>query len=528
VAFGYRLGEVALPDIPETVKCKIREWVVPPQARPLVAGTLGCHLVGAACPHPDPSDAPTMKAGVQKRFLTKTPTPDPKLLSELKEFVQDWVRANLTPLSADADTTVENWLEKTSYPAWRKVQLYRKFKNLINRRDDKHFVVKSFMKDEVYPEYKHARAINSRTDEFKTMVGPIFKLIEKELFSLDWFIKKIPVKDRPRYIRDRLGHGVEFFASDYTAYEAHFTRDILQAIEWVLYEYMTQYLAEGADFMWYIKEVIGGTNHCVFKFFEVDVEAKRMSGEMNTSLGNGFSNLMLMLFLCKKKKCEGLSGVVEGDDGLFTAEGELPTTKDFEKLGFTIKIEIHERLSDASFCGLVFDPEDEVIVTNPLDELVTFGWTTAKYANSSVRRKKELLRCKAISLAYQYGGCPILTSLARYGLRVTRGSKAKIGQCSEWERDQFLEAKMHANRVIRDVPYKTRFLVERLYGISVENQQRIEAYLDSLETIQPLTVPILDMHLPPSWKHYWEHYVVSGEPNKVFFPLMNIATAPNG
>jgi hypothetical protein len=524
VSYGYRVSEVPLPKIEPVKDCKITDWETPPRTRPVVAASLGPIFKGASMPHPDPSDRDTLKAGVLKRFCMEPPKPCPKLLEELSTFVNQWLKENLTPLSADSDTSVETWLTKTTYPAWRKEQLIRKNHNITDPFDPKLFDVKSFMKDEVYPEYKHARAINSRTDEFKTLVGPIFKLIEKELFAKEWFIKKIPVKDRPAYIEARLGHGSQFFASDYTAYESHFTRIIMEAIEFQLYDYMTQYLPDKEAFDYYLREVIGGTNKCIFKFFSVEVEATRMSGEMNTSLGNGFSNLMVMLFLCSKKGMKNVVGVVEGDDGLFTGEGEMPTTADFRELGFTIKCEIFERLSDASFCGMVYDPTDKVIVTNPLEELVTFGWTTGQYAGASHRRKMELLRCKAISMAYQYGGCPILTSLARYGLRITQKYNARLGSnTNEYEREQFLEAKLHTKGIIRDVPRNTRLLVERLYGITVEDQIKMENYLDSLTTVQPLEAVFLEKYIPKPWVHYWNHFVVDKTQE---FPMTSITTAP--
>lgn len=474
-------------------------------------------------PHPDPSDRNTMKAGVLKRFLMKPPKACTIKRRALKRFVEKWCHDNLTPLSVDTDLSVETWLSQTNYPAWRKDQLLRKYKAIINPREKKYGLVKSFMKDECYPEYKHARAINSRTDEFKTLVGPTFKAIEKEVFKLDWFIKKIPVKDRPKYIMDRLGHGRRFMASDYTAYESHFDKETMDCIEFVLYDYMTQNLPNREEFKYLVGQVIGGLNVCIFKFFSVEVEATRMSGEMCTSLGNGFSNLMLMLFLCDLKGCTGVRGVVEGDDGLFTLDGPCPTAEDFAEIGFTIKVEMHDRISDASFCGLLFDPEDLVIVTNPLEELATFGWTTSQYRKSSTKRLKELLKCKSISLAYQYGGCPILTSLARYGLRMTAEVKARPGRMNQWEADQFFEAKLYSKGVLREVPLRTRLLVERLYGISMETQIKVENYLDGLTTLQPLNIPDLEIMIPQHWKHYWFFYV--SDLNKSF-PSEDIAPAP--
>lgn len=474
-------------------------------------------------PHPDPSDRETMRAGVLKRFLMQPPQPSAEKRERLRKFVQEWIEKNMTPLEPTSDTSVPTWIEKTNYPRWRKEQLLEKWKKISDPKDKRHFKVKSFMKDETYPEYKHARAINSRTDEFKTMVGPIFKLIEKELFKLDWFIKKVPLIDRPKFITERIGHGRKFFASDYVAYESHFTRETMELIEFQLYDYMTQLLPDANLFKFFVHNVLGGTNECVFKFFEVQVKATRMSGEMCTSLGNGFSNLMLMLFECSEKGCTGVTGVVEGDDGLFTADGELPTAEDFARSGFTIKIELFDRLSDASFCGLIFDPKDQVIVTNPLPELASFGLTTGRYARSSHRRKMELLKCKSISLAYQYGGCPILTSLAKYGLRITKNYRAKAGYMNEWERAQFLEAKLYSKGVIREVPRNTRLLVERLYGITIETQIRVEEYLDSLEVEMELEIPALDHLIPQHWKHYWFFYATQIENE---FSDGDIAPAP--
>lgn len=520
--YGYRLGEVELPKINPIKNSKITEWVTAPQERPVVLSSLGCHVKNVALPHPDPSDSNTLQAGVCKRFLMKPPKADRAELNNFNIFVRKWIRENLVPLDSHCDVSVETWLSKTSYPAWRKEQLLRKYNAIQDPRAKRLFMVKSFMKDECYPEYKHARAINSRTDEFKTLVGPIFKAIEKELFKLDWFIKKIPVKDRASYIQEKLGFGQRFFCSDYTAYESHFVREVMKACEWELYEYMTSALPDHEEFMYYVKEVIGGLNVCVFKYFKVEVEATRMSGEMNTSLGNGFSNLMLMLYLSEKAGLKNITGVVEGDDGLFTGIGPFPKSEDFEKLGFTIKIEVVDRLSDASFCGLVFDPEDRVVVTDPIAEMCSFGWTTAQYARASKRRKMELLRCKAISLAYQYGECPILNALARYGLRVTTGYRAKLGNVNEWERDKFLEAKMYAGVLKRDPSNNTRLLVERLYGITIENQMEIEKYLDGLNDLVELDLAIIDHLIPKPWKHYYSNYATTTKT----FPMTNITTSP--
>lgn len=481
--------------------------------------SLGVHVNGAALPHPDLNHVDTAIAGVKKRFAFRPPTADPQLLDELQQFVRQWLKENLTPLPHDTDVSVDTWLNTTNYPAWRRKQLRETFESMEGTvwNNPKIRKCKSFVKDECYPEYKHARAINSRSDAFKCLVGPIFKQIEKRVFDHPAFIKKVPVRERAAYIMERLySETGKYVATDYSSFESLFTRALMLACELELYSYMTKNLPDHREFMRICDRVLAGRNTCQFKKFIVQVEATRMSGEMCTSLGNGFSNLMFMEFLCHKVGSKYLIGVVEGDDGLNRVEGPCPTAEDFAKLGLVIKLEVHDRIETASFCGLVFDPEEQVNVTNPVDALLKFGWTTRNYASARQSKLNVLLRASAMSMKYQYDGCPILWALADYGLRVThslyvnqRMSKYIHKARMNWyERNELLEA-LEAH--IIDVPSrrpgpKTRLLVEELYGISVEAQIRIENYLLSKLDLSPLDFEqfadvVQDVH-----RDYYERY----------------------
>jgi len=482
--------------------------------RPVVQVDLGCAPVGFACPHPDPQDTETMLAGVRKRAAMAPPKSDMVLLEKFSVFVRTWLQKNLVPLSPSVDTSVDRWLAHTSYPLWRKEELKRKFDNITSFDDPRHYRVKGFMKDECYPEYKHARGINSRTDEFKCMVGPWFKLIEEEVYQLPQFIKHVPVPDRPKYILDRLEYlGATYFETDYTAFEAQFTRSIMAACEFQLYDYMTKNVPGGQEFMRLVRNVIGGVNHCDYRDFSYSVHATRMSGEMCTSLGNGFSNLMFMLFVCELNGNTMVDGVVEGDDGLFRMIGTPPTEEMFSRLGLIIKPVPHNLISEASFCGIVFDPDDRVNITNPLEVIATFGYTRSQYLKSSPSTKLALLRCKSLSLAHQYPGCPILQSLAHYGLRITRSIDVRRfalrGGTSMWEREQLIMAlRDEKNIVRREVGWKSRLLVELKFGIPVALQYEWEKYLDGLDCLEQLDFVDIDLFVPECWVDYFESYSV--------------------
>ena len=518
-AFGYRYGEVVLDKIKPIKEGTFISIPRPVdlRRRPVVQASLGCPVVGAALPHPDPVDPDTMIAGVRKRFAFRPPEPDRALRARFRVFVRKWVRDNLVALPPDIDQSVEAWLAKCRYPAARKEELLRKWRECLSIKDltKRYFMCKSFMKDEVYPSYKHARGINSRSDEFKAFCGPIFKLIEEVVYKHKSFIKHVPVADRPRYIRDLIYQvGGKYIATDYTAFESLFVSDLMADCEFELYDYMTSHLPNHDEFMDILSEALLGVNVCQYKNFVVKIPGTRMSGEMCTSLGNGFSNLMFMLFICSELGSECI-GCVEGDDGIFSVKGAVPTAGDFEKLGLVIKLEEHSDLCAASFCGIIFDEVDMINVTNPLEVLCTMGWTTNTYHKANKHTKMKLLRCKALSYAHQYPGCPIIACLAKNILRLTRSYDVRYFAAekwctNQWEREQLLSV-LGKKIPEKAVGIRTRLLVEEKYKISIESQILIEKYLDSLTCISPLSIPMMDLLTPPSWLHYWENYVIAGK-----------------
>lgn len=520
--YGYRNNDVKLPSIPPTKEALIEKLDSKhdDEIRRPVAVSLGCHLKGAVSPHADMTHYSTTLGGIQKRFLMKPPQTSKNVRRRLNKFVRNWIRENLTPLSRDSDTSVETWLESTNYPRWRKDALLDTWKQagavLIK---GKHTSVKSFIKDEFYDaEFKHPRLINSRHDMFKVAVGPFFKLIEKELFKLPWFIKKIPVNKRAQYIMDRLYKpDGTYIATDYTAYETHFSKEMMNAVEFELYKYMTSELPESAYFNDLLK-VISGKNQLYGHNFHVELEATRMSGEMNTSLGNGFSNLMFMLFACQEAGSINPIGVIEGDDGLFCMDGPQPTKEMFEKMGLTIKLEVLKDISSASFCGLIFDPVDLVNITNPIHVLTSFGWTDRKYCGANKKKLMALLRSKSLSMLYEYQNAPIFQALARYGLRMTEGVRAVSAyHYNLYEREMYQAAyafyNKHSHILYKPVPLNTRLLMEREFGLSVESQLRIETYLDNLTGLQPLHLEIVTYMAPDDAKEMWCKFVAVHERN---------------
>lgn len=505
------------------------------QQRPPVARSLETYLKNVLEPHADDSDPNTLADGVKARMGRK---PKPVLkgtreqfLSEIKAFVRkELVNLGLKPLEYMYDTTFESWLENTHYPKWRKDELVKykeEITNLLERNEHGQlvrFVIKLFMKDEFYVDYKPARGIYARDDAAKIFFGPWFKAIENQVYSLPDFIKHVPVRQRPKYIYERLYRpGGVYVATDYSKFENHFTKDLMDSVEFVLYDYMLSGVCGGKEVLSIMREVLQGDNKIYNKFLKAIIQARRMSGEMNTSLGNGFSNLMFMKFICHKLDLE-CCGVVEGDDGLFVFVGGAPTTQDFVDYGFDIKLATFTEISKASFCGNLFDETDLSIITCPYDVLSTFGWTTRRYSRANKNTLRLLLKSKALSLAHQYPGCPILGNFSQYVLRCLRsydikGFNERRRDLSMWEREQLNEAILFKGRGLDEDLYQepkigTRLLFEELYGITVETQLMIERSLDQLTTLTALEIPLISEYAPAAWKDYYSTYVIELKPDE--------------
>jgi len=552
---------VKLPDLGEIrpevsfVSKKHEQPLNVPSYRPVVGVSLGCDLSRLVSPHVDSTDPLTTLGGLGKRLAFVPPVPKLMKLRRIRRFVQKWCKDNLDPLEPTSDCSFETWLANTSYTETRKNELRKVYDLLLQ---DPYYKLKDhcpndrgvdcFIKDETYDEYKYSRGIYSRTDTFKVCVGPIIKLIEKQLYAvksrahqLPYFIKNVPVSERPAMLMQMYSVDAIYLATDYTSFEGHFIPKVMEAIECTLYDYMIQYLPEREWFKSSFISTILGVNNCNFYYFTLKIQGTRMSGEMNTSLGNGFSNLMIMLFICEERKIPEPPGFVEGDDGIFRFKNRfnVPTVQDYADLGFTIKIEQHINLATASFCGIIFDEEDQCNLTNPISALLEFGWTTRRYSRSKSKVLFELLRAKSYSMLYSYPGCPILRALAEYGIRITQGYYARFNFQNEYSRERYqhivpwlqdnfgVEPRVgaifsksvfpwEANARLRGIVVGSgsRNLIYLKYGIPVDTQILFENYLNNLTELQVLDSDLLLSFINKDVLDYSSRYVLNIDYNR--------------
>ncbi len=404
----------------------------------------------------------------------------------------------------------EDWLESTDYSMKRKDEIRSALEGECqDTKVHKRYRVDTHVKDEFYEEAKPLRLINARNDYAKAILGPVIKTIEKRVCKLKWFIKYVPVFERPAVLQSVLDRpGIHYACTDYTSFEAQFVPSVMRALERPLYRRMTVNYDQHQLFMWIFDHVLTGTNELnVCKYFSATLQGVRMSGEMDTSLANGWCNLVLFMFVLWSKGVDitdliDICGFVEGDDGLFALPSRLlPSCDDYTSLGFVIKIIIVEQLNLASFCGNIFSPGDDIVVTDPIKMLSKLGWCSRKYIGAGHAVQMALLRAKALSLVHQFNGCPILSAVGRRIVELTREVRFRKdflqNAFNEYERQFIVEE-------LPPVKYpgeQTRYIVEELYNITISQQKEIE--------LRVSTMPLgeFDLGIESPWADNYDKYV---------------------
>jgi len=506
------------------VHCEISKLTMPnPMIRTPIAASAGCHVEGVALPKCDIKSSLDLFAGCEARFCHQCPAPKPDKLKSFADFVRWKVREEFTPLSPTTEINHKEWLESRPYTEKEKQGKWDAWisasERLTGSPSLRQMDFTMFMKDETYTDYKFGRAINGPSDVAKVAFGPFIAPVEALLFARPEFIKKIAVNERPAYIKNRFGNlvGGHFLTSDYSYFEASFTKEMKEAAEFQFLEYMWSELPQGPSITRAYKNWSSNGTTTRNKNFSVMLDAVRMSGESTTSLGNGFTNWMVAEYFAFIGGSQ-LVGVYEGDDALLWFSKNPPSTQDYADLGFDIKLESHADLSTTSFCGQVFDFDDEAVLTDPAYVLAGFGWIPQRYLTARKSVKLSLIRAKAWSYGYQYQATPIISALARAYLRLTKSydERKALEHLDMYKRMELAKAfELGRPELDKPVGDGTRALMAKLYGVDIPTQLKYEAYFDNLSEIEP--IPDW-MNFPAPWRHYSTNYVRTVDPVNMDIP----------
>jgi hypothetical protein len=533
--FGYSVRTVQLnkrqldtkPDVKEHPTGKVN----PPRAV-----SLGVHCLQGVLCISQANGVLNQECGLGYRLCRRMAKPRSRVLWQFRIYME-YLLWRLFPdtIPADYDFSPKSWTLKTHYPLWRCAQLLLLVPEIPQVLNSvffrKYGACKAFIKLENYTngtifefgDYKPPRVISSRTDHVKVAIGPAIKAIEERVYQLPYFIKHVPIPDRPRYITEHVQTtGCRYMASDYTSFECGFTPAFMHVCEFALYRHMLRNCPHQRQSMKWFERQCTGINKVHMSDVTCYMAARRQSGEMTTSLGNGFSNLAMTAFNLRDViDIKDLRCVVEGDDGLFAIPSQFQHLVDparYEDLGFMIKSEWHDEVNLASFCGLVYDVHDGINLTNPIDEILSVGWSLGENIRSSDLRLSGLLIAKTYSLIYEYSGCPIIYKLARWlarckGLKFDFSSLLNSRSWSSWEREKWADMQLYlskqgrsiATMLLREPTIGSRLAMEQVYGVTVSDQRAMEAYFDAQKTIHPIDLPIIIPYLSPMAKAFTQY-----------------------
>jgi hypothetical protein len=417
------------------------------------------------------------------------------LQQEFLDYARSFIKTHIPKATGEVITTQE-WIDKSSYPAARRHAL----QELYDRRsplDPKDFECKSFIKDEIYVEYKAPRGINSYSDKLKLRWGPLIYKFDKTLFSTKWFIKGTIPKEWPAMLRDLFGNE-PVMETDFSAFESHH-RGVFGVVVREAFEHVLGPYGDNEELA-LLLEVMKGRNVIKFNNVTAEVDERLMSGALWTSSANGLLNLLIMSFLCAKtvfphvRPCDVVDrvddyflGKVEGDDGICK---DVRVDQDLiDNLGIRLKFERHALYGDANFCGVTCASIlKDNIITSPTKFLRKFFCLPVKYMGHKTTSHLALLRAKALSYKYNYGTCPVVGPVCDWVLTRTKSIDHRkgidlMGGESYWHKETLARLSVAAISELTHTKiepcHEDRMHMEAVFGFSVEMQSIIENSLDN-------------------------------------------------
>lgn len=390
-------------------------------------------------------------------------------------------------VAADRVPTFEEWLKQSSYGEGRK-EVFRDLRRNVASLTKFTTTNKSFIKLEVYPNSsKLARAINSLSDESKSILGPLLHAVDKTFFSTRFFVKGTNPREWPMKLRDIYGD-FPVISTDFTSFESHHQKHFAQAVH-MWFTHMTSALDLDSETKLLMERLMLGRNEIEFKEVNVQCDTRLMSGALWTSSANSFLNCFINCYLISKVRMPGAEpaekarwcwdnvvGLCEGDDGLFTDYGQ--NEADASALGCLLKFERSANFAGAGFCGIVCDPVALVVLKNPKDVWRKFALLPHRYAKARQSVKDELIRAKALSYYVSYRGCPIIAHLCKAILDKTKHSRARADALDSFHASS-LDVAMRERvwDLEPNVLDSSRKIVAEEFGISEEEQRDIEAQI---------------------------------------------------
>jgi len=377
------------------------------------------------------------------------------------------------------------WILACGYPGSRCASLIAVYDGLVRCVGE---LVKngSFIKNEHLKYGKAARSINAFSDETKVIIGRWVAACDAAMFKDGYFVKGIDVRLRPALLEELFGDE-SVWLTDYTAFERHHRGVFAELMRYRFTRQLARCNSpEARGVRAVIDQMICGRQICDYGSMKIFLDETLMSGAQFTSSNNGLLNVLLSAYIATKSQMPlatarhrasnvraCLKGVFEGDDGLFRQfEIQPGLVKD---MGIDLKIVAHKSYHTAAFCGVVC-ARDGNILTDPMKAMKQMFFVDQKYVHASEDTVRDLVRARATSYKVQFPHCPIVGPMCDAILRHTRGREVRHLANSLGYKAQYVVAGANEKiwRLTADVTVGSREVVSELFGITVDQQYRVE------------------------------------------------------
>lgn len=379
----------------------------------------------------------------------------------------------------------------------------------------------TFVKDEECDEFKHNRLIQSMSDKAKRqdymgIFSRLVKSVEVVAYDTPGNVKHTTLDERLRRCRALGLHNL--MTSDYSSFEASHKKNVCEAVFRPFFMHVFQLLPKQREYVDLIMHMlttdrmytIGRKSKPDNFLVAFDIIPIEQSGDPTTALLNLILNMIAYLDVYSEKGVPIERTVeliiLEGDDDVNDPLDLDFDKRDFAKRGLIAKIVKGLSLEQAGLCQMFFHPEVDVICPNPIKKMAACFKVPIKYVHAGQKTHKSLLRMQGMCVLSTHAKSPVVHSMGRAMLRITSGVNV---QDAHWELLSY-SASVSAAKAVKwstienqTVDMRSRLMVERVFGMSVEMQLHIESLFDAWQG-GPLSIPV--EVFPPIWRQYYTDY----------------------
>jgi hypothetical protein len=366
----------------------------------------------------------------------------------------------------------------------------------LSRRDAK---IKMFVKfeklcpDKVDPD---PRAIQFRHPKYCVAVGRYLKPIEHALYRMRGDGKDLPAtrligkglsqRERAVLLKSKLElfENPVIMSLDASRFDQHVSRELLRIEHWMYLQCIPS--DEFARLLSWQLDNMGVSSRGI----RYRTKGKRMSGDMNTALGNCLLMVLMVSTFMRGRKYDILD---DGDDCLLVVEHyDAQWVKEnvhaaFLEYGMEIKIEnVAHSLEEVEWCQckpIEYAPGEHKFVRNPRKVFAALGG--AKYLEPSRKARARLVNTIGLCELVLNLGVPVLQEYALALMR-NAGTDAVL-QFDEVDSMYYrvhrelraLNMKQLRKRDPQPVTDEARLSYMRAFGVSVQDQLAQEAWLRS-------------------------------------------------